>query len=69
MKLESKVEIIAGLLMLLGIGLARWVDDRWVLLAVFVGFNLVQAPITGVCAMKSVARLLGGGGGGGSRSQ
>ena len=59
MTLESKVEITAGVLMLASLGLARWLDERWVLLAVFVGLNLIQSPITGFCAMESLLKALG----------
>jgi len=59
MKLESKIEITAGTLLLASLGLARWVDERWLLLAVFVGFNLIQSPISGYCAMESLLKLVG----------
>jgi len=59
MTLESKVEIAAGTLMLASLGLARWMDERWILLAVFVGLNLIQSPITGFCAMESALKLFG----------
>ena len=59
MKLESKIEIAAGTLLLASLGLAQWVDQRWLLLAVFVGLNLIQSPISGFCAMESLLKLLG----------
>lgn len=45
--------------MLLSIALAHWVDERWLLLAVFVGLNLIQSPITGFCATGALIKALG----------
>lgn len=64
MKLESKIEIVAGTLMLISVALAHWVDERWLLLAVFVGLNLIQSPITGFCATETMLKALGFGDGG-----
>ena len=49
--LERQVRLIAGLIVLLGAGLAVALDGRWVYLAGFVGLGLTFAGLTDICAM------------------
>ena len=51
MTLERQVRIAAGLLILTGIGLARWVHPWGIGLSGFVGAGLVFAGITDTCGM------------------
>jgi hypothetical protein len=64
MKLESAIRILAGTLVLSSLALAHWVDPRWLLLAAFVGFNLIQSAITGFCPAELILTKLGVGCGG-----
>ena len=58
MKLEMRVRVLAGTLILASLALATWVNTWWLLLAVFVGLNLVQSAFTGFCpAEKILARI------------
>jgi len=69
MKTEMIIRILAGSLVLTGIVLSRTVHPNWIILAAFVGANLIQSAFTGFCpAEMIVSRLRGGqgssGGGG-----
>jgi hypothetical protein len=49
MKTESLIRILAGSMVLLSLGLAYFIDLRWLALAGFVGLNLIQSALTGFC--------------------
>ena len=59
MKLESAIRILAGSLVLTSLALAQWVSPYWLLLAVFVGVNLIQSALTGFCPAEIVLKKLG----------
>lgn len=59
MKIESLIRLIAGSLVLLGSGLAYFVNPAWLLLPAFVGLNLIQSVFTGFCPPSFVLRQLG----------
>lgn len=59
MKTESFVRVLAGSMVLLGLGLAFWVNRWWLLLPAFVGFNLIQSAFTGFCPPTLLLRKLG----------
>ena len=59
MKLESAIRILAGTMVLISISLAHWVSPWWLLLAAFVGVNLIQSAFTGFCPAEKVFRKLG----------
>ena len=59
MKTESIIRILAGSLVLLGLGLAQFVNHGWLLLAAFVGLNLIQSAFTGFCPAEIIVRKLG----------
>lgn len=59
MKLESRVRVLAGSLVLTGLALAHWVNPWWLLLPTFVGFNLIQSAFTGFCPAEIVLARLG----------
>jgi hypothetical protein len=64
MKLENAIRIMAGSMVLLSVALAFWVNQSWLLLTAFVGFNLVQSAFTGFCPAENIFRRLGVGKGG-----
>lgn len=66
MKLESAIRILAGTMVLISISLAHWVSEWWLLLAAFVGFNLIQSSFTGFCPAENIFRKLGIGSEGGA---
>lgn len=53
------VSLFAGSLIVTSLALARWVDHRWYLLAVFVGLNLFQAGLTGFCPLERILLKFG----------
>lgn len=59
MKLESLIRILAGSLVLLSLLLSQLVSPWWLLLATFVGFNLIQSAFTGFCPAEIILRKLG----------
>ena len=65
-KLESAIRILAGTMVLISISLAHWVSEWWLLLAAFVGFNLIQSAFTGYCPAETIFRKLGIGNEGGA---
>lgn len=62
MKVESVIRVLAGTMVLASLALGHWVDPRWLFLAVFVGFNLIQSAFTGFCPAENILRRLGVGG-------
>ena len=59
MKMESCIRILAGTMVLTSVTLARYVSLWWLLLAVFVGVNLIQSALTGFCPAEFILRKLG----------
>ena len=59
MKTESLVRLLAGLMVLLGTGLAYYVSPWWLLLPAFVGLNLIQSVFTGFCPPTLLLTKLG----------
>ena len=59
MRTESYIRILAGTLVLTSIALAHFVSSWWLLLAAFVGVNLVQSVFTGFCPAEIILHKLG----------
>jgi hypothetical protein len=59
MKTESYIRIVAGTLVLVSVALAHFASPWWLLLAVFVGFNLIQSAFTGFCPAEIILHKLG----------
>jgi hypothetical protein len=59
MRTENLVRILAGSMTLLSAALAHFVSPWWLLLACFVGLNLIQSAFTGFCPPTLVLRKLG----------
>ncbi len=66
MRMENVIRILAGTMVLISISLAHWVSEWWLLLAAFVGCNLIQSAFTGFCPAEIIFRKLGIGKEGGS---
>ena len=49
MKLEHRIRILAGTMILASLALAHFVSPWWLLLTAFVGVNLIQSAFTGFC--------------------
>src|ERR1051326_4673028 len=59
MTLETPIRVLAGSLVLASLALAQWVSPWWLILAAFVGVNLVQSAFTGFCPAEMILRKLG----------
>lgn len=59
MKTENLIRVLAGSMTLLSVALAHFVSPWWLLLAGFVGLNLIQSAFTGFCPPTLVLRKLG----------
>jgi hypothetical protein len=64
MTTENAIRVLAGTLVLTSLALAHWVNHWWLLLAAFVGANLIQSAFTGFCPAEIILRKLGVGKGG-----
>ncbi len=54
MTLENSIRLLAGTLILISVALTYWVSQWWMLLTIFVGFNLVQSSITKFCPAEII---------------
>ena len=59
MTMENAIRILAGTMVLISISLAHWVSEWWLLLAAFVGLNLIQSALTGFCPAEIIFRKIG----------
>jgi len=54
--MERILRGLAGFFILASIGLALFVDIRWLWFTIFVGINLLQSAFTNWCPMMSILR-------------
>ncbi len=59
MNVERALRLIAGVFVLVSVGLATFVSPYWFLLTAFVGLNLAQSALTNWCPMVSILEALG----------
>lgn len=59
MNIDRIVMAFAGTMVLLAVALGHWVSPWWLLLAVFVGLNLLQSSVTGFCPLAKILALVG----------
>ena len=59
MSIDRIVMACAGGMILLSVTLAHFVSPWWMLLAAFVGLNLLQAAFTGFCPLAMVLKRMG----------
>ncbi len=59
MNVDRAVLVFAGCVLLISLALAWLVSPYWLLLAAFVGLNMIQAAFTGFCPAAMVFRKLG----------
>lgn len=59
MNLDRAVLAFAGLVVLIGLGLAQLYSPWWLLLSAFAGLNMIQAAFTGFCPAAILFRRLG----------
>lgn len=59
MNIDRAVMAFAGVMILASVALAHFIDPLWLLLAAFVGLNLLQASFTGFCPAAMILGKLG----------
>lgn len=59
MTVDRMVLAFAGLVVLLGVGLAHFVHPWWIGLSIFAGLNMIQAAFTGFCPAAMIFKKLG----------
>lgn len=59
MVIDRIVLAFAGFMVLASLVLAQWFTPYWLLLAAFVGLNLLQASFTGFCPLAMLLKKLG----------
>ena len=59
MNLDRAVMVVAGVMILISIALTQFLSPWWWLLTAFVGLNLLQSSITGLCPAAMILRKLG----------
>lgn len=59
---DALIRRIAGLFVMVSIALGVWVHPAWFFFTAFVGLNLFQSSLTGLCPLERIlgrARLFG----------
>ncbi len=59
MTIERALRIIAGVFILISVGLGYYVSPYWFLFTTFIGVNLLQSGITDWCPMMNILRKFG----------
>jgi Protein of unknown function (DUF2892) len=59
MTIDRVVLAFAGTMVVLGVALGHWASPWWLLLAAFVGLNLLQSAFTGFCPLATILKRLG----------
>jgi len=59
MNIDRAIFAFAGVMILLSVTLAYFVNPYWLLLTAFVGLNMLQAAFTGFCPAALILSKLG----------
>jgi len=59
MSIDRIVMAFAGAMVLLSVTLAHFFSPWWMLLAAFVGLNVLQASFTGICPLAMALKRFG----------
>jgi Protein of unknown function (DUF2892) len=59
MTVDRIVHLVAGLMVLLGLALAHYVHQNWLLLPAFVGINLAQSGLSNFCPLAFMLKKAG----------
>jgi hypothetical protein len=59
MTIERGLRLVAGIVVILSVGLGFWVSPYWLLLTGFAGLNLLQSAFTNWCPMVWLLARLG----------
>lgn len=56
MSIEHRIRILAGTFILTSLALTLWVSPYWMILAAFVGANMLQSAFTKFCLAEIIMR-------------
>ncbi|MEP0828125.1 MAG: DUF2892 domain-containing protein [bacterium] len=56
MSIEHRIRVLAGSLILTSLALTLWVSPYWMILAAFVGANMLQSAFTKFCLAEIIMR-------------
>jgi hypothetical protein len=59
MTIKDLLRLVPGIMILVSLALGVYVNMWWLLLAAFVGLNLVQSAFTKWCLLEDILRKLG----------
>lgn len=59
MDVERGLRLMAGIVVLASVGLARWHSPSWLYLTAFAGLNLLQSAFTNWCPAVWILQKLG----------
>ncbi|MBK8128179.1 MAG: DUF2892 domain-containing protein [bacterium] len=59
MRVEEAVRLMAGIMILLSLGLTIWVSPYWMFLTAFVALNLIQSSFSKWCPAITIFRKFG----------
>ena len=59
MTIERALRLMAGVVILLSLGLAHYFSTYWLLLTAFAGLNLLQSAFTNWCPAMTIFRAIG----------
>lgn len=59
MNIDRLVFAFAGVMILLSLALSQFHSVYWLLLAAFVGLNMLQAAFTGFCPLARILKAMG----------
>lgn len=59
MSLERWIRLFAGSFVVVSVTLTYLHSPYWLFLTLFVGLNLFQSALTGICPLESILRALG----------
>lgn len=59
MNIDRIVMAFAGSMIIISLTLSLWHSANWLWLTGFVGANMLQASLTGLCPLASVLRAIG----------
>ena len=54
MTLENSIRLMAGTMILISLAMGYFVSQNWLLLAVFVGINLMQSSVSKFCPAEII---------------
>ena len=59
MNINQWLRLVAGIMILVSLLLAIFVDTNWMLFTVFITVNLIQSAFTSYCPMMTIVRKMG----------